>query len=226
MKHRTIRGKILYLDNETRETGREWFTITVQPDGRRTLRAQCEMDDRRLLRDVIYSVDADWYPLDCFVRLSIEERLTGTGWFRFTDRLAECETFTAAAGRLSQRRDLTERTPSFGAHPVVCDIWHLARFDRSKGERIQTSRNVLLSAREPDGGSGPMFSAMDLTIEYVGREEVTVPAGTFEADHFRFLLDNVGMEPEELWCVGEDFLPIKIAYPIFNATYELAELTQ
>ena len=76
MKHRTIRGKILYPDNDTGETGREWFTITVQPDGRRTLRAQCEMDDRGLLRDVIYSVDTDWYPLDCFVRLSIEERLT------------------------------------------------------------------------------------------------------------------------------------------------------
>lgn len=224
MKHRTIRGKILYLDNDTGETGREWFTITVQPDGRRTLRAQCEMDDRGLLRDVIYSVDTDWYPLDCFVRLSIEERLTGTGWFRFTDHLAECETFTAAAGRLSQRRELKERTPSFGAHPIVCDIWHLARFDRSKGERIQTSRNVLLSSPEPDGGSGPMFNAMDLTIEYVGREKVTVPAGTFEADHFRFLLGH--MEPEELWCVGEDFLPIKIAYPIFNATYELAELEQ
>ena len=65
-----------------------------------------------------------------------------------------------------------------------------------------------------------------ITIEYVGKEKVTVPAGTFEADHFRFLLDKVGMEPEELWCVGEDFLPIKIAYPIFNATYELAELEQ
>ena len=224
MNHRTIRGKILYLDNETGETGREWFTITVEPDGRRTLRAQCEMDDRRLLRDVIYSVDADWYPLDCFVRLSIEERLTGTGWFRFTDRLAECETFTAVAGRLSQRLDLTEHTPSFGAHPIVCDIWHLARFDRSKGERIQTSHNVLLSSPEPDGGSGPMFSPLDLTIEYVAKEEVTVPAGTFEADHFRFLRANADMEPEELWCAGEDFLPIKIAYPIFNATYELAEL--
>ena len=223
MKHRTIRGKILYLDNETGETGREWFTITVQPEGRRTLRAQCEMDDRRLLRDVIYSVDADWYPVDCFVRLSIEEQLTGTGWFRFTDRLAECETLTAAAGRVSQRRDLAVRTPSFGAHPIVCDIWHLARFDRSKGERIQPSRNVLLSSPEPDGGSGPMFSAMDLTID-VGPEEVTVPAGTFEADHFRFLLDH--KEPEELWCMGEDFLPIKIAYPIFNATYELAEITE
>ncbi|MCH8112503.1 MAG: hypothetical protein IH905_11210, partial [Proteobacteria bacterium] len=89
-----------------------------------------------------------------------------------------------------------------------------------------TSRKVLLSSPEPDGGSGPMFNAMDLTIEYVGKEKVTVPAGTFEADHFRFLLDKVGMEPEELWCVGEDFLPIKIAYPIFNATYELAELEQ
>ena len=52
MSHRSYRGKMLYLTDGVGEMGREWFHVTVQPDGTRTMRATCEMDDDRLLRDV------------------------------------------------------------------------------------------------------------------------------------------------------------------------------
>ena len=54
--HRHYRGKMLYLTDGVGEMGREFFSVTVQPDGERTLRAQCEMDDDRLLRDVVHLV--------------------------------------------------------------------------------------------------------------------------------------------------------------------------
>ena len=49
-----------------------------------------------------------------------------------------------------------------------------------------------------------------------------MPAGTFDADHFAFVLGDPHPANEELWCVGPDIQPIKIAYPIYGSTYELA----
>ncbi len=222
MQHATVRGKILYL-REGEETGREWFTVTKHGDGARTFRAMCEMDDHELLRDVTYSVGPEWQPRDCFVRLSIHDQLVGTTWFRFDDNGGECEGFTRAEGRISQRIDLGHRPPSFGAHPIICDIWHLSQFDKA-GPKEQTLVNIMMSSNEPDGGSGPMLERRNLTIEYRGQKQLTVPAGTFTADHFAFKLKPPHPAHEELWCMGDDLIPLKIAYPIYNATYELAEL--
>ena len=97
------------------EMGREYFSVTVQPDGIRTLRAQCEMDDDRLLRDVVLTVDAAWRPLDAFLRLSIAEATIGHGWFRFGDDFAESEGWTASGGRFAQRIALEEPAAFFGA---------------------------------------------------------------------------------------------------------------
>jgi hypothetical protein len=221
MQHKTVRGKILYL-RDGEETGREWFTVTKHADGARTFRAMCEMDDHELLRDVTYSVGPQWEPLDCFVRLSIHDQLVGSTWFRFDDNGGECEGFTRAEGRISQRFDFGHRPPSFGAHPIICDIWHLSQFDKS-GPKEQTSKNIMMSSTQPDGGSGPTLERQDLTIEYRGQKELKVPAGTFNADHFAFKLEPPHPAHEELWCMGEDLIPLKIAYPIYNATYELAE---
>lgn len=109
MKHRTYSGKLLYLTDGVGEMGREWFKVTVHCDGSRTLRSLVEMDDDKLLRDVVITVGGDWKPLDAFVRLTINEKFVGTRWYRFSDTLVECEAFTAAAGLLSDSR---RRTPA------------------------------------------------------------------------------------------------------------------
>ena len=105
MDQRSYRGKVSYLTDGQGEMGREWFTVTIQPNGDRTMRAHCEMDDFELLRDVVVTVDGDWNPIDAFVRLTRHGVFVGSGWFRFTDRYAECEAFTVQEGRVSQRVD-------------------------------------------------------------------------------------------------------------------------
>ena len=104
---RAVRGTIAYTSNkpgrEGQERGREYFHITVHSDGRRTCMAHSEIDDRpSVMRDIVYSLDAQWMPTDCFVRLSVNDRFTGTGWFRFGKDFAECETYTALDGRVTQ----------------------------------------------------------------------------------------------------------------------------
>jgi hypothetical protein len=158
MLHRTIRGHVRYLGDTVGERGREWFTVTVHGNGDRTMRAQCEMEDSGVLRDVTFAVYSRFQPLDCFIRLSVKDQFMGSGWFRFADGFAECEVVTTDAGRITQRFDLGGRAPSFGAHPVACDIWHLPQFDRSRGPRKEVIPGVLMSSNLPNVASGPLLA--------------------------------------------------------------------
>jgi hypothetical protein len=233
--NRHVRGKLVYRaerDGRRIERGREWFATTWHADGQRTLRAICEIDaglaaNRAVTRDVTYTVDAERRPLDCFVRLHRDGRFLGTGWFNFRDGVAECEAWGVPLGRVAQRFD-GSRPPSFGAHALTCDVTHLERFDHAGGARIQPARGVYLSSPEHDGCSGPMLHPIDFDIEYLGRETITVDAGTFETDHYRFLLEG-SLErehpTEDVWCTPDDFICVKIAVGGYmNSSYELAEL--
>ena len=222
MEHRSYRGKVLYLSDGMGEMGREWFTVTIQPDGTRTMRAQCEMDDDCLLRDVVITVDADWCPLDAFVRLSIKERFFGSAWFRFSDKLAECEAYTAADGRVSQRMELEQRTPSFGTHPVHNDAWRLAKYDKSSGELTQRLDGTLSSSGLPNGGSGPLLTRTYSIFKYIGPERVSVSAGEFDTEHFQLLFGD--FSPIDVWAYGEDCIPVRLRWDHLAQTYELAEL--
>jgi len=233
--NRHVRGKLVYwheVDGRKVERGREWFMTTWHPDGERTLRAVCEIDrglasDRTVTRDVTYTVDQQRRPLDCFVRLHRDGKFLGTGWFNFRDGIAECETWGLEIGRVSQRFD-GSRPPSFGAHAITCDVTHLERFDHARPAKVQAARSVYLSSPEHDGCSGPMLHPIDFGIEYLGRESITVGAGTFETDHYRFLLEGSFTREhpvEELWVTPDDFICVKVYVGGYmNASFELAEL--
>ena len=80
--HRRIRGKLHYTSDKPGrkgvERGREYFTITVNGDGRRTLRAYTEIDDApNVMRDVTLSLRPDWKPSDAFVRISVTDWIEG-----------------------------------------------------------------------------------------------------------------------------------------------------
>ena len=108
--HRSTRGTITYLSHKPEryleERGREFFHIDVHSDGKRTISAHCEIDDRpSVMRDITYSLDEHWLPMDCFVRITVGDRFMGSGWFKVHPGHTECETFTAPEGRLSQRME-------------------------------------------------------------------------------------------------------------------------
>jgi hypothetical protein len=234
--HRSVRGTIAYTSNKPerlgRERGREYFMIHVHSDGRRSCIAHCEIDDRpSVMRDITYSIDADWRPLDCFVRLSVDDRFMGSGWFRFESEAAECETFTAADGRVTQRMRLERPLPTFVNHAIVCDAWHVRLFDRGRGPGVQNVEQVLLSSPDHRGATGPMLFSIGVGIEYVGKERITVPAGTFDALHFRYV-SSPGLPqehpPYDVWCTDdEDYLFLRGSVGGYMLTqYELTELVR
>ena len=232
--HKSVRGTIAYTSNKPerkgQERGREYFMINTHSDGRRTCIAHCEIDDRpSVMRDITYSLDADWMPTDCFVRITVGDRFMGTGWFRFHPEFAECETFTALEGRVTQRMDLAKPLVTFQNHAIACDAWHLRLYDRSKGPGVQGIEQILLSSPDHRGATGPMLFSIGIGLEYVGEERITVKAGTFDALHFRFV-SSPGLPqehpPYDVWCTndGEFLFLLGITGGYMQTHYELAEL--
>jgi hypothetical protein len=223
MAHRTLQGKIGYYSRRSGETGREWFTVTVMPDGSRTLRTCCEMDDASVLRDVTYTIDAAWRPVDAYIRLSVADRFVGSSWFRFLDDAVECEALTASEGRVSQRVDLPQRAARFGTHSLITDGWHAVLWDPQGPDR-QVLRRQPASSHAADGGTGPLVVLGDSTLHRIGDERVCVPAGEFDTTHFS--IDLVDYPPLHFWVTGPDVTLVRIEWTHLDAYYELLELRQ
>ncbi len=240
--HETINGRVLYTSTKPeragKERGREYFTITKHQDGRRTMRAHCQIDDApNVMRDVTLTVDSDWITREAYVRLSVGDETMGTTWYRFEDTFAECEGFLADGGRFSDRVEYEKPGDLFGTHPIQGDAWHLHSLDRSKGPHIKTFDRFLMSSLDHRGATGPELVWHDagMIVEYVGEDRITVAAGTFDAWHYCYGErgsdrpgSNDGGEhpPYEIWVTADsDFILLKAQVTGYMQTYyELTDL--
>lgn len=212
MKHRSITGTILYTskkpDRLDQPRGIEHFRFTHHTDGKRTLRAHCEIEEPHpsVLRDIVYSLDEHGRPMDCHVRLTVDDRFMGSGWFRFTQDFVECESYGPTIGRLSQRMPLNGPVDGMGTHPVVADGYLLSLFGWVEGEKKKL--RVMLPSPDHRGATPPVIAEVNIDAVFLGREKVTVKAGTFAAKHFQFIDDgNSGMAgqhpPYDVWITDD-----------------------
>jgi hypothetical protein len=222
VQHRTYHYKIAYIGPQG-ERGREWCTVSVHGNGDRTIRALCVMDDSQVLRDVTYTVDRTWHPIDAFVRLTVMDRFMGSAWFRFAGRTVECEAYTAAEGRLSQRLTYDEVPHSFVTHPVACDVWHFANIDRTKPNEIQSSLSASCSPL-PNGASGPMLGISRHRFRYLGRQKTSAPAGTYDTEHVEFV-GRDGVAHLKAWCTPNDRILVRMEFEPLKSVYQLVELS-
>jgi hypothetical protein len=230
---RNTRGKIIYVSDDGTERGREWFSFTWRRDGQLNLRAFCEIDDGEVERDVVQTMTADFEPIDCFMRLHSRGEFLGSGWIRLTKTEAECEVFNRDIGRITQRISLDRPAPTLVTHPLSSDSLLARRFDHSQSERVQYWEGGLSTSPLLDGASGPLLSHNGRRgIEYVGAERVTVPAGTFDAHHYKILMKP---KPDgtptgyELWATHPDYVFVRGTVTGYlnnktgSGTYELVE---
>lgn len=235
MKHRTLRGTIRYTSDKPerlgQERGREYFIMTDQSDGVRVIHAHCEIDDAPdVIRDVVLSLAADGSPLDASVRLTVGGKFEGTGWMRFQDQVSECESFNQRAGRISQRIANPAPLAGMGTHPICGDALMLRAYDLTRGPGRQFFPQMMLSSPDHRGATGPQLFPLGLGLEFVGPEAVEVPAGKFDALHFRYV-DTAGQLPEEhpaydVWCTADgNYIFLRGCVGGYMKTrYELTEL--
>jgi hypothetical protein len=224
------RGRIEYRHAEGGGVwGEEEWSVTRGSDGLRVLSAHCEMvfDDEHVVRDSVLSVHSDFHPHDAFVRIMNGGKVTGTGWFRFTDEEASCESWTEAEGRISQRLPIRRPIRSFGVHAVQSDGWLAAPFpyDKGPGHVHFFGRNLLHSTHH-FGATGPFIATTGSGLEYVGIETVTVPAGTFDCHRLRFVALTNAHPDYDFWVTRDgDFLYVRgVVAGYMDSVFELASL--
>ena len=226
--YRSVSGEVLYLHDERGQVGHEQFTITEDLDQNRTLRAICEIYEERLLRDVTYTVDQNWIPQDAFVRLSMHGRFLGSSWFKFSGHVIECENFTKDAGRSSQKQILDGPLQSFGAHPVSNDAWGCSIFDMNDSSKKQHFSNVATTSKTAHGNTGPSIMLTEKYLSFHGVEQVSVPAGTFDANYYQISWDGredmKNWPPIHIWTTGDDFIIVKIRWDHLKSDYVLNKL--
>jgi hypothetical protein len=232
---RSVTGTILYTSTKPErmghERGREHFRMDFHVDGCRTIAAHGQIDDApTVVRDVNLRIGPDGRPQESFVRIAVGGEFRGSGWFRFAKDFAECEAMTALEGRVSQCIELDAPLAAFGNHAMVNDGFLLSLYDLTQGPGVQVFRKILLSSPDHRGATGPQMFPIDLAIEFVGRETLTVGAGEFAALHFRFT-DIPGLllehPPYDLWCTEDgDYVLLKAQVGGYMQTaYELTEYT-
>lgn len=202
---RTTTCRIAYLsdrpDDHGRARGFEDFSVTRFSDGSQTLRAHCVINDPpHVVREVVQTVDANMSPLDCFVRVRTADAFTGTGWFRWANNTAECESFTAAHGRQSQSTPYAPGPTVFCNHAIVGDAWMTAGYPLAQGPGMTVIHNMFSASAHTQGATGPSLNQLLLGVMLVGTATITVTAGTFETRHFRVgtLAREADLSPEKL----------------------------
>lgn len=219
MQHRTVSGRIRYTSKKPellgQDRGFETFSFTHHSDGSTILRAHCEIEDPHptVMRDIIYTLDSAGRPQDLHVHLTVDDRYMGSGWLHHTPGqdggLIECESFGPTIGRISQKMPYTGSIDGFGTHPVVGDGYTTRCMDLSKGPHRRQIR-VFLPSPDHRGATPPLIDEVKIGMEYIGRETVTVTAGTFECNHFRYVDDEgpgMGGVPHphfDIWATADE----------------------
>jgi len=230
-----LRGRVNYIARGSGEVwGFEDWSITRGSDGKRVFVAHCEMAfpgaDDVVVRDNILSVHPDFHPHDASVRIMRNGAVTGTGWFRFTDTEAECESWTRDDGRISQRYPIERPIRGFGVHAVQGDGWLAANYPYAKGPgstHFWPGRNLIHSLHH-FGATGPFIHTSGSGLRYVGDETITVPAGTFDCHRIAFegLTNN---HPDyDMWLTRDgEFIYVQgVVEGYMDSRFELVELSR
>jgi len=220
--YRTVSGEVSYKRGDVGERGREWFILHAHPNGRRVVRATCEMDDEKLVRDTSWTVDEKWHPIEGHVRCVIDGQLAGSTWYKFDGNVVTCEAQTAQHGRVSQQRTSDRPYEFLGLHPLIGDglIAAVRGRDRPGEERVI---NSITCSYSPNGEKDLLALPIEIGLTYLGPEKLTVPAGTFDAQRFGIRWRQE-WPPADYWVFGEDYIFLKSTWSVSTLVCETTSL--
>ena len=195
--------------------GTEDWTVTVHPDGTRTVLTFVDLRELGHQSNVIMKVDERHRPLDSY-----------SNFWRFGAYGGGARIWidggTLRSSVFGPLGEATHTVPvpdlfSLRLHPVIIEGWQVWHFDKSKpGPQTYPLYNMVTTADTGVKGIG-MFQ--DNVVDFKGTETVDTPAGTFEADHFTFYGGRY-----DIWLWGEDKILMRYIVPSNRREYRLIKL--
>jgi hypothetical protein len=212
---RWSKGSVEYRNiSDGKNTGSEDWRITVHPDGSRTLTTTNRVDRSDTVRAVVMRVADNFRPLDLVASFWFEGAWVGTSLMTVDGNLLNALASTPS-GRITQQVVIPEKF-SFIPHPLQSNAWQLWAYDKTVGgPQTSTVYDLIIRLKGPGNMIGPMYESV---TTFVGREEITVPAGTFEVDHFK---TESGVD---MYLTGPDSILVKFDWPDADQEYVLTSL--
>ena len=191
--------------------GLEEWSLVVHPDGSRVMTASVNNVDAGVRFHMVHRVDASFRPIEVFVAHWVQGENRGTSHV-IVDGDQITATVHGANGQTVQNLKVGDRF-SVQPHPVSTDGWRGWPYDRDLGG-IQNSTNFNISVA-PQSSSPLLGTIHEETIEFIGFETITVPAGMFEAEHYRF------RNRADIWVTPNDRIVVRYAYSELDREYIL-----
>ncbi|GAB2693375.1 hypothetical protein [Aliiglaciecola aliphaticivorans] len=218
-----ISGRIAYWSADKVLLGQERFNLVRHAHGY-SFRAFCEMDDLALLRDVTMSLNQYWLPIDGFCRLTSAGKVVAANWFSFHKDNVVVESEIGGLGRVSQKFDNQPAYTYLGLHPLQGDALVTTQVDTSMpGEYVPVQG--LTNSISENGDQGLIATPVTIEVAYLGNEELTVTAGTFDARKYA-LRWQPDWPPAYVWVKEGDYIFLKMKWQKIENWYELIELEE
>ncbi len=209
---RWAEGAYLYRTiSEGRKRGTEDWTLTVHPDGSRTMRMWNDLYARDSHLTATLRVAGDFRPLEAYVSYWTQGGFKGSGVFT-VDGDALHALVNGPQGRIAETVDVPYGF-SVVTHPLAGDGWHTWYYDEEKGgEQKGLVYNI---DSTPDLARPPVGRLEEQTIAFIGEETVEVPAGLFDAR--RHAIGGIA----DVWTTGPDRILVKFVWEKFDLEYVL-----
>lgn len=194
-------GEVRIRNAAGAENHYENFSVTLNPDGSRSLRTFTVSPNGTLVRDVQQSVSVDWEPLHGSSRVFLEGVLQGvvSKWVApdeihsvvFAEGRYSHQSFARPAGRFS-----------IGFHPIADEAWKMALVSLSAGSRSALTTHTC----SPTWNGKTIEHGRTVTseVDYLRVERRRV--GGADLDCHAFLWHTPFGKELKVWTCGEHYL--------------------
>lgn len=205
-EYRTLKGQT--------PRGSENFYLTVHRDGSRTMRAFTDIAARDVQANVVLRVADNFRPLDAYVSLFTKGGYKGAMTINVNGDTLSAVT-TGPTGTLHQT---TKVPPEFSlvVHPLALDSWHPWYVKPTTG--VQQAGQQYFLNTDGDVAKALSGQVQPAEFEYLGEEQITVPAGTFNTTRVRMGGHS------EIWVTGPDRLLVRYVWASIDRDYVLKTL--
>lgn len=190
---------------ETRElkggrvVGVESFRLNVHSNGSRCIAIWSNSATRGTQITADVCVDRQFRPLQAYARYWIGGAYRGAAWINVDG--ASLSVHSSTGGAATTLNVAVPARFSLGTHPISADAWHVAALG-SEGGAAATSFTLNPAGDRSVALTGQL---VQIPVERLADERVTVPAGTFVARRIR-----LGGRTD-YWVNGDDWIVVRMA---------------